>query len=84
MGKLVGGVFSVKGSPRRSSAPAGLGGEAVVLITVRWRPESLRLETFMRPATASRGYGYVRGGPKETVLCCLRTREKGNEDEDEM
>lgn len=37
----------------------------------------------MRPATASRGYGYVRGGPKETVLCCLRTREKENEDEDE-
>lgn len=79
----MGGVFSVKGALQPPSVQTRLYCEAVVLITVRWRPESLRLETFMRLASASGGYGYVRG-PSESVLCCLRLREKENKDEDGM
>lgn len=63
--KPVGGVFFFGLKVRRGDRVCRLdfGCGAVVLITVRWRPESSRLETFMRPATASGGYGYVRGGP---------------------
>lgn len=74
---LVGGVFWVKGALQRSSVQTRLGYEAVVLITVRWPPESLRLETFMRPATASRGYGYVRGAQRDRPLLSESVREGG-------